>query len=479
MRVGRGQWVGFSALVGLLSLALGACTDEEVVYGGPDYEQPPSNAASFIGYSSAADTLPVCGNCHVGQHSDWKATPHARAFETLQTSGGMEGFCQACHTVNNLGNATTDTTAGWRSTKDARYHDVQCESCHGPGLTHVQNPSVEANQPMASINVSTTGTNGCGECHNGAHHPYVDEWARSRHGRPQPNALGKPECEVCHEGIDVLKGWGINTTFLEQNGTAPMAITCAVCHDPHGTSGLPKQVRFPIDVPSEETNMCMKCHHKRGTPDMANQSRGPHSPEGPVLLGYGGWWPPNMQGVDTILATHGSSSNPTLCTKCHVDRYEVTDPTSGDFLISVAGHTFKAIPCVNAQGVPTTDQACTNIAQRTFRSCTGSGCHNDAGARSAYQVATARIADLTNRLSTQLTAVPATEFNSSDTKYTTGEGAKFNRDLGAKKGSAIHNPFLLEALLRASMQQVTKDYGIPAPAGTDLSKTLYSRHAGQ
>jgi len=40
---------------------------------------------------------------------------------------------------------------------------VQCESCHGPGLPHVQNP--DASQPLASILAAQDAAAGCGECH--------------------------------------------------------------------------------------------------------------------------------------------------------------------------------------------------------------------------------------------------------------------------------------------------------------------------
>jgi hypothetical protein len=39
---------------------------------------------------------------------------------------------------------------------------------------------------LASIKSDTGAavTNGCAECHSGTHHPFVEEWRMSRHGRP-------------------------------------------------------------------------------------------------------------------------------------------------------------------------------------------------------------------------------------------------------------------------------------------------------
>ncbi|NIQ60186.1 MAG: hypothetical protein GWN71_44785, partial [Gammaproteobacteria bacterium] len=55
----------------------------------------------------------------------------------------------------------------------------------------------------------------------------------------------------------------------------------------------------------------------------------------------------------------------------------------------------------------------------------------------------------------------ASEFDDSDDRYTTGEGARFNAELAALRGSTAHNPFLVEALLRASIDQVRADYDLP------------------
>jgi hypothetical protein len=231
----------------------------------------------------------------------------------------------------------------------------------------------------------------------------------------------------------------------------------------------------------------MKCHHKRGTPDVTT-FRGPHSPEGPVLLGYGGWWPPDLQlpGGDTVFATHASSRNPKLCAGCHLVRFTVTDPQSGNFQFQATGHLFLATPCLNAQGIPQPGD-CPNT-QRTYRTCTASGCHGSENvARSLEATAQARITQLTNALDATLAQIHAnwkvcrtnntcgagSPFNNSDGKYTTAEGAAFNWELALFKGSVVHNPFLVEALLTASINQARKDYNLPnVTPGVDLRNIL-------
>jgi predicted CXXCH cytochrome family protein len=472
------------------AVVLTACVDEKIVFRDRElFTTPQPAAANFLGYSDTTRKLPVCGNCHVEPYSEWLATDHAHAWQTLQASGSAQAFCEGCHTVNSLGNRTTGN-AGFVAVKETRYHDVQCESCHGPGLPHVQNPDADP-KPLAPLRVDTALTVGCGECHSGTHHPFVQEWRKSGHGQVQSSPAGRAECQGCHTAEDALRTWGFNVDYLEKDtvgasATAHLPITCGVCHDPHSNAN-PGQLRFAVDIPSEEDNLCMKCHHKRGTPDVTT-FRGPHSPEGPVLLGYGGWWPPDLQlpGGDTVFATHASSRNPKLCAGCHLVRFTVTDPQTGNFQFQSTGHLFKATPCLNAQGIPQPGD-CPNT-QRTYRTCAASGCHgSEAVARSLEATAEARIAQLNVALDQTLARIHAnwktcrtnnscgagSPFNTSDGKYTTAEGAAFNWDLANFKGSTIHNPFLIEALLTASINQVKKDYNLPnAARGVDLRNIL-------
>ena len=149
-----------------LALSLGACVSTDIVYRNSQFPQPSAEAKGFVGYSQTDTKQTTCGNCHVDQQTKWSGTKHSHAWADLQASGGATGECQACHSVDDRGNATTDTAAGYRSTHDARYQDVQCESCHGPGLTHITAPSID-NRPLASIAVSVGSDNGCSECHTG------------------------------------------------------------------------------------------------------------------------------------------------------------------------------------------------------------------------------------------------------------------------------------------------------------------------
>lgn len=464
--------LGGSFVIVLATLAATSCTDEKVVFQDRElFEEPLPAALGALGYSNQDAKLTTCGNCHVGPQSQWQETAHAGAWESLQASGSAQEFCSACHTVSELGNTMTDPM-GYTATAEDRYQDVQCESCHGPGLPHVQNPN-DATVPLAPLSVGVALTAGCGECHQGSHNPFVEEWSESGHGEVINYPAGRAGCEDCHTGEAALEAWGVSDDYLEKAQVAGLdenlPITCAVCHDPHGSAN-PAQLRFPIDVPSEDQNLCMKCHHKRGTPDPAS-FRGPHSPEGPLLLGVAGWWPPMLEFPgNSITTSHGSEENPGLCAGCHVNSFTVTDAATGDFTFRATGHLFEATPCLDDAGVPTREPC--GEQEKTFQAC--AACHAQEGetARGLLFTAESRLDFLADELDLLIAQIPATEFDQNDNRYTTGEGSKFNAALARTGGAAAHNATLIEALLIASIRQVRADYGLAVSANVSLERLL-------
>lgn len=463
---------GFVVAAFLVAVAgVAGCVDERVVYRDrPLFEEPPAGAQGFLGYSDADGGMTVCGNCHIGKQKAWEQTAHAGAWHTLEASGSSRELCESCHSVSSRGNHVTETNVGWVATKDPRYQDVQCESCHGPGLNHVTNPDAPGNKPLAPLAVGTDLTLGCGQCHSGVHRPFVEDWQASAHGNLRPAQATNPACSECHEAKAVLEAWGVKATFMEQEDQSTLLpITCAVCHDPHDARNE-GQLRFAMSEPVVERNLCMKCHHKRGEPDPTT-FRGPHSPEGPLLLGTGGWWPPNFEYPQgSIVGTHGSEANPRLCATCHVNDYQYTDQETGAFVLRATGHSFEAIPCMDENGLPVPHATC-DVSQRSFRACVG--CHgSESAARSALIVARARIERLVQEIEPLIAQIPASEFNDQDNRYTTGEGARFNMELAQMTGSAVHNPFLVEALLIASIRQIELDYGITGPPAAVLEPRL-------
>jgi hypothetical protein len=506
MRIIRRVYVsGIPFWAACLALLSTACTDERIVFREP-VNPPPDANSGFLGYFTATDKQTTCGNCHIGHQRAWLNTAHADAYATLANSGSAQTFCYSCHTVSNKGNAT-GAPSGWEAVADTAYHDVQCESCHGPGNTHVQEPDAPAsadNPPLAHVAVlgdSLTQAQSCADCHSGTHHPFVDEWAQSAHARSLAEEPGvfvadNANCASCHEGKAALAAWGVTSNYAERGLTGSanfLGMTCAVCHDPHGSAkkadGTPiaGQLRFPIDVPDANQNLCMKCHQRRSEPD-ATAVRGPHSPQGPMLLGDAGYKPAGFDpDVQLVASSHGSERNPRLCAGCHVNQYTVTDAATGAFQARSVGHLFLPIPCLGPNGVPTVDKTCAYTATaRTWGACTV--CHGDAGTAAAlFAVARQRMDQLTKQIwddinandivevapvdggyLSDFTLIPPTEFAAADGRISPAEGARFNVRMlrvvdGGDGSSGVHNPFLAEALLRANIEELRATYpGLPA-----------------
>ncbi len=492
------------AMAALLLGGLLGCVDGEVVYvEQPPWTQAPAEAMGFAGYDDSGTKLTTCGNCHEGVQAEWQETPHSGAWETLQGSGHAADYCEACHTVSHLGNATSDPSVGFGTAREDRYVDVQCESCHGPGLlTHVANPA--GDRPLASFEAAVDAENGCGECHEGSHHPFVEQWAESAHGAGPHTEYASgisDSCKQCHEGQQALEvTFGVTADYLEKGDGELRTITCVVCHDPHG-SEHGGQLRASIEVPTTE-NLCMRCHTNNGTPW---SSHGPHAAQGLLILGEDmGYLPPGFTPPDPRTTNfHGPPNNPRLCASCHVSRLTVTD-AGGDFLLESVGHTFEAVSCLDSEGLPVFEGEC-SLEDRTFAACAQSGCHgSESMARDRYSKVWNRLNVLLDDLWADtdedhvleatddglLPQVIALGFGSDldpdDPTVTPAKGAMWNAMLawtddrthwsdgevdGAhfsahpNSGNGVHNPALLEALLLASIGHVRASYGVqPSPA---------------
>ena len=119
-----------------------------------------------------------CVSCHQQEYAFWSTTRHARAYQTLAVQNKQFNLdCVGCH-------VTGYEEPGGSSVVHA-FENVQCETCHGPGSRHIQNPadlSLIRGQPDRGL---------CGpKCH---HVPHVkpdwsvsDAWAHilgPGHGR--------------------------------------------------------------------------------------------------------------------------------------------------------------------------------------------------------------------------------------------------------------------------------------------------------
>jgi predicted CXXCH cytochrome family protein len=509
-------WVVGAAIVAA------ACTNDEIVYRTrPPFNPPPDSASGFLGYFTAATKQTTCGNCHVEKQASWVNTKHASAWADLQASGHAAPYCSGCHAVSQNGNSF-GSPAGYLVKADSAYHDVQCENCHGPGFTHVQNPTL-ATEPLASVNVDTGLVGTCAGCHTGVHEPFVDQWKQSAHGSGPGFAIAATPaniatCGTCHEGKAALTTkFGVTGNFKEKGTATPLRITCVVCHDPHGSPNT-AQLRASITTPTLD-NLCVSCHSRSGTPPWSvaagatGTSRGAHGAQGLLVLGLNvGWIPPNFP-YDTsqIISSHGSAANPSLCATCHVAQTTITDAATGAFVFQSVGHLFTATPCTDSTGLPIASTNCP-VGQRDFKACSNSACHigGPAIASTAFQVFQARIDNLLDQIWTdsngngvidssdgglipkmlaRADSADSAALNFSSNVTTVAKGVLFNAALAATddrqiflsgkvlgrtfathmaSGNGVHNPFLLEALLTSSISALQTTYGLAPPAHQDL-----------
>jgi predicted CXXCH cytochrome family protein len=215
--------------------------------------------------------------------------------------------CDGCHSVNY------DI-----HTKEVTEWNVGCERCHGPGSEHAAHPTrTNILNPAEMDDLASDDT--CIQCHS---------QGSPRVGLIEGKAYDWPV--GYHVGLRLADYWKLDTPTLGQtdffyfaNGTAHKnrmqgndfvqsvmyrhGVTCASCHDVHGTDNY-AQLRQPPD------KICLDCH-------------GPGSPNGPHAATL------------EEHTHHKDGSTGSQCVACHMPQIE-TEGVPGSF---VSAHTFKFI----------------------------------------------------------------------------------------------------------------------------------------
>jgi hypothetical protein len=146
---------------------------------GQDCPAPEKGQAAFVGNKA-------CAECHEDTFPVWESSKHRHAWKTLEDAGKQFHLnCTGCHVT------------GWekpggvcRLDKVAGREDVGCESCHGPGSLHAEEPS-------ADNILARPGQDVCVTCHNPENSPhfdfatYVPKILGPGHGQP-PGVKPKP-----------------------------------------------------------------------------------------------------------------------------------------------------------------------------------------------------------------------------------------------------------------------------------------------
>ena len=296
-----------------------------------------------------------CASCHqtgnIGspKYDTYKNTLHAVSFDSLKSA--LTYDCLSCHTTGwnpaiiAYGAdeyVKKDTTHSpnyiiTNATAFSRVKNVGCEACHGPMGIKNPLPSNPADTVILGANHWNFQTNNkpnwsaqlCGQCHQGVHNPYYDEWQLSAHARSNVSyVVTNKACTKCHVAqnfaLFASNPQSYRDTILV-TGTDVMPLTCVACHDPHANNNQ-HQLRFAI---TPQSTICDQCHNNADT-IIINST--PHQTTSKVLTGsplFGYQYP----GETYINSAHTYAALE-RCVNCHV----YASPFNGQ--TSATGHTF-------------------------------------------------------------------------------------------------------------------------------------------
>jgi DmsE family decaheme c-type cytochrome len=220
-----------------------------------------------------------------------------------------EATCIGCHDTE--GQALRHTLHGKGQNPRTPEGVHGCETCHGPGKAHIDDPSkpdsIKRFTTMKPRDVSNT----CLTCHDRGNHT---QWKGSMHDarnlscttchsihspksdKAQLKAASVIEtCVACHK-TEVAK--------LQRSGHMPVRegkMDCTSCHNPHGTTN----VRM-LRVGNWLNETCVSCHAEK---------------RGPFLWDHA----PVREACNTCHDPHGSNNDrmlvaklPMLCQRCHI-----------------------------------------------------------------------------------------------------------------------------------------------------------------
>jgi len=103
-----------------------------------------------------------CQDCHPSQTEFWKQTNHANALQTLvKVKQQYNQDCLICHVTLPTYDPETVMKDNLIAGLNEEFHNVTCESCHGPGRKHAAQP--EKHKPLIPDDKT------CRNCHTPEH----------------------------------------------------------------------------------------------------------------------------------------------------------------------------------------------------------------------------------------------------------------------------------------------------------------------
>jgi len=222
--------------------------------------------------------------------------------------------CDGCHSVNY----------DIRAKKPSEWN-VGCETCHGPGSAHAEQPS-RANMFNAARADAIASTDTCIQCHSqgqprgGLIDGKAYDWPVGYHvglrlqdyWKLEPHTLGETNFTHYADGTahkNRMQGNDFVQSVMYRRG-----VTCASCHDAHGTEN-DAQLRKPA------ATICLDCHS-------------PNGPNGPHVARL------------EDHTRHKADSPGSQCVACHMPKI-ATEGVPGSF---VSAHTFRFVtPAMSEQ----------------------------------------------------------------------------------------------------------------------------------
>jgi len=132
----------------------------------------PESGGRFLGPEA-------CSPCHGPQYEVWKRSKHQKAFVNLRPRNGTrDPECLRCHST---GFGFTSGFQGVERSPHLAY--VSCESCHGVGSNHMNNPQPGFGRVKEPARL-------CRRCHDKENSPEFDferYWPKIAHPKPKPD----------------------------------------------------------------------------------------------------------------------------------------------------------------------------------------------------------------------------------------------------------------------------------------------------
>jgi DmsE family decaheme c-type cytochrome len=270
------------------------------------------------------------------------APPVVQAAATAKSAQGPAEYvgqdtCLSCH--EGMDKGVKDTPHGRAADPRTPAATNGCESCHGPGSRHIENPSDNSTIRKFPKMAPREASAACLSCHTKSPHTL---WEGS------PHDTRNLSCVTCHSVHDPK-------STKAQLKTVTQIETCATCHKVQSMKVL-RSAHMPV---REGKMQCSSCHNPHGSTNVRQLKVGNWINEscvschaekrGPFLFEHAA----GRESCVSCHDPHGSSNDrmlvaklPMLCQRCHIG---TRHPSTIYDAVAVANKSNRIIgrACVN------------------------------------------------------------------------------------------------------------------------------------